>query len=86
MVNRSARSGLIYAALENDVTGIERHFTAGDDPDSADKREGFYPLHFAARQQAVGAAKALQEAGADVIAGTGTARRLPDEAGVLHRG
>ena len=66
MVDRSGRSGLHYAAMENDVAAIERHLAAGDDPNRADTREGFRPLHFAAQEQAVEAAKALLEAGADV--------------------
>jgi ankyrin repeat protein len=68
MTDRSGRSGLHYAALENDVTAIERHLAAGDSPNSADKREGSCPLHFAAQQQAVEAAKALLDGGADVNA------------------
>ncbi len=36
MGDRGGRSGLHYAALENDVTAIQRHLAAGEDPNIAD--------------------------------------------------
>jgi ankyrin repeat protein len=67
MVDRGGRSDLHHAAMGNDVAAIERHLAAGDDPNGADAQK-FRPLHFAAQEQAVEAAKALLEAGADVDA------------------
>ena len=67
MIDRRGRSGLHYAALENDIAAIQRHIAAGEDPNGADT-QGFAPLHFAAQQHAVEAAHALLDAGADVDA------------------
>jgi ankyrin repeat protein len=67
MADRAGRSRLHHAALENDVTAVQRYLAAGDDPDATDA-QGFRPLHFAAQQQSVEAARALLEADASVDA------------------
>ena len=61
----SERSRLHLAALDNDVTAIERLLAQGDLPDIQD-RQGFTPLHFAAQQYSLEAATALLSGGANV--------------------
>jgi len=47
-MDREGRQELHYRALEGDVAGIGDRLAAGDDISWAD-RQGFTPLHFAAR-------------------------------------
>jgi len=56
---------LHYAALANDVHEAERLIAAGDDPGASDA-QGFTPLHFAAQERAVDAARVLLDGGAVV--------------------
>ena len=54
-----------YAALADDVPALEARVAAGDDPKAPD-RQGFTPLHFAAQEGALDAARELLDRGATV--------------------
>jgi ankyrin repeat protein len=64
----SDRNSLLRAARDNDVAAIRRGLAAGEDPEGAERRNGSRPLHLAAQEKALDAAKALLEAGAEVDA------------------
>jgi len=65
--DRSGRTELHYAALEDDAVKARALIAAGADLDAAD-HEGFTPLHFAAQQHAVAVARLLVESGATIDA------------------
>ena len=61
--DREGRLPLHYAAMANDVVEIEARLTAGDDPHLGD-RMGFTPLHLAAQEGSLEAARMLLDRGA----------------------
>jgi ankyrin repeat protein len=63
--DRVSRLLLHYAALANQERVIEERLVCGDDLDAGD-RQGFTPLHLAAQQGAVEAARILLDHGAEV--------------------
>lgn len=63
--DRTGRSDLHYAALENNIEKVHLLLESGADPNEAD-HEGFTPLHFAAQQHSVASAQLLLEQGATV--------------------
>lgn len=63
--DRAGRLPLHYAAGANQDTIVEERLACGDDPDASD-RQGFTPLHLAAQQGAVDAARILLDHGAQV--------------------
>lgn len=63
--DRAGRLTLHYAAMEDQASIVEDRLACGDDPDASDRR-GFTPLHFAAQQHALEAARILLDHGAQV--------------------
>ena len=64
-LDRSGRSVLHYAALENNVQETERLIAQGEQLDVQDQR-GFTPLHFAAQEFSVEVAELLLNSDASV--------------------
>lgn len=63
--DRAGRSGLHYAAMNDDTQSIRALVDSGSDVNGQDRR-GMTPLHFAAQERAVAAAQLLLELGAAV--------------------
>ena len=71
-IDPGGRLPLHYAELANNVEEVEARLAAGDDPNHGD-REGFTPLHFAAQEGSLEAARLYaesdrQRAGAEALA------------------
>jgi len=63
--DRLGRGPLHYAALEDDLAGVEALLASGADPNASD-RQGMTPLHFAAQEGSLRVAALLLGSGADV--------------------
>ncbi|MFG2146851.1 ankyrin repeat domain-containing protein [Streptomyces sp. NPDC048696] len=62
-LDRQGRSPLHYAALTGDLSEVERLLSSGIDPNLGDGN-GFTPLHLAAQEYQVDAARLLLDGGA----------------------
>jgi ankyrin repeat protein len=67
-LDQVGRDPLHYAAKNNDTDGIRERLAAGVDVNLAETRSRYTPLHFAVQDGAIGAARVLLDAGAEVQA------------------